>query len=107
MHGKWTVESIRIPSLSPSSAQLQQLESRLRYSKTDKETAEKKQRILMEKDLVEFQGKSTAFEPRIRALKASIAEREKSVAKIQAKKNQIEDGVFTEFCKQIHVANIR
>ena len=38
-------------------AQLQQLESRLRYSKTDKDTAEKKQRVLIEKDLVDFQSK--------------------------------------------------
>jgi hypothetical protein len=45
-----------------SSAQLQQLESRLRYSKTDKDAAEKKQRILIEKDLVDFQAKLNEFE---------------------------------------------
>ena len=45
-------------------AQLQQLESRLRYSKTDKDTAEKKQRILLDKDLVDFQGKLSTFEVR-------------------------------------------
>ncbi len=44
------------------SAQLQQLESRLRYSKTDKDAAEKKQRILMEKDLVDFQAKLAEFD---------------------------------------------
>ncbi len=44
------------------SAQLQQLESRLRYSRTDKETAEKKQRILIEKDLVDFKDKLDAYE---------------------------------------------
>ncbi len=44
------------------SAQLQQLESRLRYSKTDKDAAEKKQRILIEKDLVDFQAKLNEFE---------------------------------------------
>ena len=44
------------------SAQLQQLESRLRYSKTDKDTAEKKQKILIEKDLVDFQAKLAEFE---------------------------------------------
>ena len=91
----------------PSSAQLQQLESRLRYSKTDKETAEKKQRILMEKDLVDFRAKLAQFDPKVAALQASINEREKRISKIQAKKNQIEDRVFAEFCKQIHVANIR
>jgi hypothetical protein len=45
-----------------SSTQLQQLESRLRYSKTDKDTAEKKQRILVDKDLVDFQTKLSAYE---------------------------------------------
>ncbi len=43
-------------------AQLQQLESRLRYSRTDKETAEKKQKILIDKDLVDFQEKLDAYE---------------------------------------------
>ena len=47
---------------SVCSAQLQQLESRLRYSKTDKDTAEKKQRILMEKDLVDLQEKVHRFD---------------------------------------------
>jgi hypothetical protein len=45
-----------------SSAQLQQLESRLRYSKTDKDTTEKKQRILIERDLVDCQMKARAYE---------------------------------------------
>lgn len=41
---------------------MQQLESRLRYSKTDKDAAEKRQRLLMEKDLVELQAKLHAFD---------------------------------------------
>ncbi|CAF4581724.1 unnamed protein product, partial [Rotaria magnacalcarata] len=43
-------------------AQLQQLESRLRYSRTDKETAEEKLRILMDKELVGFQSKLDYYE---------------------------------------------
>jgi hypothetical protein len=43
-------------------AQLQQLESRLRYSRTDKETAEKKQKILIEKDLIDFKDKLNTYE---------------------------------------------
>ncbi|CAF3075869.1 unnamed protein product [Rotaria socialis] len=88
-------------------AQLQQLESRLRYSRTDKETAEKKLRILIEKDLLDFQGKLAQYDPRINALQASIGEREKVISKLRMEKNKIEDVVFVEFCKQIHVANIR
>lgn len=61
----------------------------------------------MEKDLVDFRAKLAEFEPKVTALQASINEREKRISKIQAKKNQIEDRVFAEFCKQIHVANIR
>ena len=49
-------------SMDSSRAQFQQLESRLRYSKTDKETAEKKQRLLLEKDLVDLQKKLHAYE---------------------------------------------
>lgn len=58
-----------------SSAQLQQLESRLRYSKTDKETAEKKQKILIDKDLVDFKDKLDAYEvSSSNYLKSSISE---------------------------------
>ncbi|CAF0856463.1 unnamed protein product [Adineta ricciae] len=88
-------------------AQLQQLESRLRYSRTDRETAEKKQRILIEKDLVDFNDKLEVYEPKIKALQAAINEREKRISKLRVQKNKIEDAVFADFCKQIHVSNIR
>ncbi|CAF1186276.1 unnamed protein product [Adineta steineri] len=88
-------------------AQLQQLESRLRYSRTDKETAEKKQRILIDKDLVDFNDKLDAYEPKINVLQATIDEREKRISKLRVQKNKIEDAIFAEFCKQIHVSNIR
>jgi hypothetical protein len=40
-------------------------------------------------------------------LQASIDEREKRISKLRVQKNKIEDAVFTAFCKQIRVANIR
>jgi hypothetical protein len=40
-------------------------------------------------------------------LQASIDEREKRISKLRVQKNKIEDAVFAEFCKEIHVANIR
>ena len=79
----------------------------MRYSRTDKETAEKKQKILIEKDLVDFKDKLETFEPKIKALQAAINEREKRISKLRIQKNKIEDAVFADFCKQIHVANIR
>ncbi|CAF3528620.1 unnamed protein product [Rotaria socialis] len=88
-------------------AQLQQLESRLRYSRTDKETAEKKQRILIEKDLVDFKDKLATYEPKVTALQVTIDEREKRISKLRLQKNKIEDAIFAEFCKHIHVSNIR
>jgi hypothetical protein len=64
MHGNRVLSLLAEPRMIVffSSAQLQQLESRLRYSKTDKDTAEKKQRILMEKDLVDLQEKVHRFD---------------------------------------------
>ncbi len=64
MHGQLTKQEKINSNINEFyfSAQLQQLESRLRYSKTDKDTAEKKQRILIEKDLVDFQAKLAEFE---------------------------------------------
>ena len=97
----------REPELVNARAQLQQLENRLRYSKIDKDTAEKKRKLLMEKDLVEYQTKTAEYDPNIQSIRASIAEREKTISKLQEKKNEIEDRVFTTFCRQIAVANIR
>ncbi|CAF4694112.1 unnamed protein product [Rotaria sp. Silwood1] len=88
-------------------AQLQQLESRLRYSRTDKETAEKRQRILIEKDLVDFNDKLATYDPKIHALQTSIDDREKRISKLRTQKNKIEDPIFADFCKHIRVANIR
>ena len=47
------------------------------------------------------------FQPKIKVLEASINEREKRISKLRTQKNKIEDKVFTNFCKQIRVANIR
>jgi hypothetical protein len=46
-------------------------------------------------------------QPKIKALQASINEREKRISKLRIQKNKIEDAVFADFCKQIRVPNIR
>jgi len=50
---------------------------------------------------------SSSFQPKIKALQAAINEREKRISKLRIQKNKIEDAIFADFCKQIHVANIR
>jgi len=97
----------RESELANAKAQLQQLESRLKYSKTDKDAAEKKLRLLRDRDLVECQTNFRSFEPKIQLLQASIDEREKQMEKIREKQNEIEDSVFVGFCREIRVSNIR
>ncbi|CAF1247151.1 unnamed protein product [Didymodactylos carnosus] len=52
----------REAELNNTRAQLQQLESRLRYSKGDKDACDKKQRQLIEEDLVKFREKLAEFD---------------------------------------------
>jgi hypothetical protein len=47
------------------------------------------------------------LKPKMELLRASIDERQQRIDQLRSQKNHIEDTVFTEFCQQIHVANIR
>ncbi|CAF0855791.1 unnamed protein product [Didymodactylos carnosus] len=97
----------REAELNNSRAQLQQLESRLRYSKGDKDACEKKQRQLIEDDLIKFREKLAEFDPKIKTLQERMEERGKTVKKLRDAKNKVEDEIFVDFCHQIKVKNIR
>ena len=65
----------RETELINAKAQIQQLESRLKYSKTDKDAAEKKLRLLKERDLIECQTNFRSFEVK----RDAIDERQKFI----------------------------
>merc|ERR1712013_227379 len=88
-------------------SQINGLESRLKYTKRDKESMESQSLAFNARELDIITHKLQEIEPDIERLTASIATREETIEKVQAKKNVVEDEVFTDFCGQIGVSNIR
>lgn len=98
----------RKESLMPDlKSQINGLESRLKYTKRDKENMESQSLAFNARELDIITHKLKEIEPDIERLTKAIDKREGDIKKVQAKKNVVEDEVFTEFCKQIGVKNIR
>lgn len=93
--------------LTTIESQIKGLETRIKYSKTDKEGTEKKVTSSLRIEIEKLDKEYATFEPRIKQLEQSMREREVRINEIKAKQNTVEDDVFRDFCAQIGVANIR
>lgn len=82
------------------------LQTRLKYSHSDKETTQQTLDQL-EKELTRLEEKRNKFEPNIVIIEQRMAERNKEIENIKENMNNVEDVVFQNFCAQIGVANIR
>merc|ERR1712226_1508832 len=82
-------------------------ESRLKYTKRDKETMESQSLAFNARELDIINHKLEEIEPDTGKLNGAIKKREEGIKKVQAKKNVVEDEIFSEFCRQIGVSNIR
>merc|ERR1719192_2460898 len=87
-------------------SQVQGLETRLKYSLTDKDATIKKIEKL-EKEMEKMRKEPEQFAPKIREIEASMRKREKEIEGTKEKMNTVEDRVFSDFCKKIGVKNIR
>ncbi|XP_076039544.1 structural maintenance of chromosomes 1 [Oratosquilla oratoria] len=99
-------KSRRESELNTVESQIRGLETRLKYSKTDKETTEK-QIAQMQKEIDKLKSELNTFEPHVRDVEKVMAEREATISDVKEKMNNVEDVVFADFCKQIGVENIR
>merc|ERR1719346_65789 len=87
-------------------SQVHGLETRLKYSLSDREGTSKKINNL-KRELEKMRGDLEKFAPAIREIESSMKKREKVIENTKEKMNTVEDRVFSDFCKKIGVKNIR
>merc|ERR1712106_273352 len=87
-------------------SQVQGLETRLKYSLTDRDSTNKKIDKLS-KELDRMRADLEKVAPAVRDVENTMRKREKQIETTKDKMNTVEDRVFSEFCKKIGVKNIR
>merc|ERR1719422_2212117 len=87
-------------------SQVHGLETRLKYSLTDRDSTSKKINNL-KRELEKMRGDLEKFAPAIRQIESSMKKREKVIEDTKEKMNTVEDRVFSDFCNKIGVKNIR
>ncbi|XP_054718962.1 structural maintenance of chromosomes protein 1A-like [Uloborus diversus] len=93
--------------LTTIQSQIRGLETRLKYSITDKENTEKRVIAGLEKEIAALERELNTFEPKINDLEDRMKEREGKIQEVKESMNTVEDRVFADFCKSIGVENIR
>lgn len=88
-------------------SQIKGLETRLKYSITDRDNIQTKQLTQNEKDLKNYKEQLEQFEPRMVKVEATMNERGDHIKRLKDKMNTVEDEIFQQFCLQIGVENIR
>merc|ERR1719346_246722 len=87
-------------------SQVQGLETRLKYSLTDKDATIKKIEKL-EKEMEKMRSDLEKVAPAVREVEATMRKREQQIEATKDKMNTVEDRVFKDFCRNIGVSNIR
>merc|ERR1712073_182556 len=87
-------------------SQVNGLETRLKYSLTDRDTTSKKISNLS-KELDRMRVELGKFAPTIQEIETSMKKRDKVIENTKEKMNTVEDRIFSDFCKKIGVKNIR
>merc|ERR1711997_122101 len=87
-------------------SQVHGLETRLKYSLSDREGTSKKIENI-KKEMEKMRADLEKFAPAIRIIESSMRKREKVIEGTKEKMNTVEDRVFSDFCKKIGVKNIR
>lgn len=95
------------PELQTLQSQIIGLETRLKYSKKDREHTCDKQLAQNEKNDQLISRELQEIEPRMINIQSSIDTRAREMAKLETKINKVEDEVFRDFCRTIGVSNIR
>lgn len=92
--------------LNTINSQIRGYETRLKYSKTDLENT-KKEIENVEKELKRLDKEKKEFGPRIADIERTMEVRDQQIEEIKENMNNVEDVVFSKFCTQIGVKNIR
>jgi structural maintenance of chromosome 1 len=87
-------------------SQIKGLDTRLKYCRSDKTQTEKNNEDF-KKEIKSLEKKLEAFDPIIKEITARMKAREANINTIREAMNTVEDKIFTDFCKQLGVDNIR
>ncbi|XP_076357354.1 structural maintenance of chromosomes protein 1A-like isoform X3 [Tachypleus tridentatus] len=93
--------------LNTIQSQIRGLETRLKYSITDKENTEKRVIANLQKEISILEKEMEKFDPKIQSVEWRMKEREVQIAEVKEAMNTVEDRVFADFCHTIGVENIR
>ncbi|KAH1021332.1 hypothetical protein HUJ04_010862 [Dendroctonus ponderosae] len=92
--------------MSTVDSQIRGLETRLRYAKGDMENT-KKQIQTVEKEIQVVVEEMKIYGPEIETIEKEMQSREHQIEEIKLRMNTVEDDVFSDFCSEIGVRNIR
>ncbi len=95
------------PELIDLRSNIKGLEYRLRYSKQNKDLAEQKTVVNLEKELQQFKQENSRYDPKIKEIEARLHDRAARIKNLKTDSNKIEDEIFGDFCREINVDNIR
>ncbi|XP_070559327.1 structural maintenance of chromosomes protein 1A-like [Ptychodera flava] len=93
--------------LNTIKSQISGLETRLKYSISDRENTKNKTLVNNQKAKEKFERDLEGYEPRMEAIEEQITQRAEVIQKTRTKMNKVEDEVFADFCMAIGVENIR
>ncbi|XP_078112662.1 structural maintenance of chromosomes protein 1B isoform X1 [Sander vitreus] len=88
-------------------AEAQGLQTRLKYSKTDLENLRKKAIPKYQADISRMESELANLDSQIQMQQESVEAKDTEMRKIRVQINQMEDLVFSDFCAEIGVDNIR
>jgi structural maintenance of chromosome 1 len=95
------------PELIDLRSNIKGLEYRIKYSKQNKDLAEQKTILNLEKESQQLKQENNRYDPKIKEIETRINDRLIRIKKLKQDSNKIEDEIFSEFCKEIKVDNIR
>ncbi|KAJ3663667.1 hypothetical protein Zmor_007900 [Zophobas morio] len=92
--------------LNTVDSQIRGLETRLRYAKTDMEST-MKQIKAVDAELAKLSEEMVKYGPKIEEIERTMQTREQQIEEIKLQMNSVEDVVFSKFCQEIGIRNIR
>ncbi|KAL1415069.1 hypothetical protein MTO96_029845 [Rhipicephalus appendiculatus] len=93
--------------LTTLQSQIRGLETRVRYSVTDRDNIRNKSMANLEKEIARLEQELNRQEPLLKKLEEEMRAKESQVDELKEAQNGIEDRVFADFCASIGVDNIR
>jgi structural maintenance of chromosome 1 len=97
----------KMSELQTLKSEVNGLESRLNYSKKDRENTANYLISKIEKEIDQINQEIQSLEPKMTRIQSSIDKRNRDLHKLESKINKVEDEIFKDFCNMIGVSNIR